>query len=440
MQRFAEGIGLEWSMIVVTLLLVLFRLYHRFRYERLALFEDGFVVLAWLCFFSQAVMGTELYRLGFSSNRFESLVGGFNGDTANIKVNKISYAENGTYHFSMYAAKAALLCFYTRFVPTSMTKTRVYMWVTVATVAIGFIVGTILDLFHCLPLSRNWTPNGDCSSGWAFIIAPIVSYTFHLLTDVMVYILPLAVIQSLPVTESRRLGAWIAFTLGFLCICFAVAVTAISYLSTSITVYWIVSVFEQALCICVACAPGFRSHIISYDLKQWKDRISCHREKRRDTDSEAGTATGSISEDEEAGTRPSSDATLVYLDQTGFHQHSEDIGRYYRTDSKRMESTIAYEDIFGSSRLGRSPISIVPVESYTGPPHDPEYQTSSPSSPGYTVSIASIADFYDLERQLQLDDERRQAKNCSPVLERRSSEVQSRLSSETTVEDSDKPR
>ncbi|KAF3902117.1 hypothetical protein ABW21_db0203655 [Orbilia brochopaga] len=206
--------------------------------------------------------------------------------------------------------------------------------------------------------------------------------------------------------------------------------------------YWIVSVFEQTLYICVSCAPGFRTLIISHDLKQWKERFGCQREKRRDTDSEAGTAAGSINEEEEAGTRPSSDATLVYLDQAGFQQHSDDIGRYYRTDSKRMDSTIIYDDILSSSRLGRSPISIMPVESYnTGQTiHDTEYQTSSPSSPGYTVSIASIADFYDLERQLQLEDERRQAKNCSPVLERRSSEGQSRLSSETTIDASGKSR
>ncbi|KAJ6260795.1 hypothetical protein Dda_5025 [Drechslerella dactyloides] len=101
MQRFSEGIALEWSMIVVTLLLVLLRLYHRFRYERLALFEDGFVVVAWLCFFSQAVMTTELYRMGLFSNKYETLVATFNGNITDVKTLKIWYAENGTYHFNI---------------------------------------------------------------------------------------------------------------------------------------------------------------------------------------------------------------------------------------------------------------------------------------------------------------------------------------------------
>lgn len=56
----------------------------------------------------------------------------------------------------MYAVKAAMLCFYTKLFPLSMTKTRVCLWITVLTTIIGFVVSTMLNLLLCFPISRNW--------------------------------------------------------------------------------------------------------------------------------------------------------------------------------------------------------------------------------------------------------------------------------------------
>ncbi|EPS36688.1 hypothetical protein H072_9742 [Dactylellina haptotyla CBS 200.50] len=363
-------------------------------------------------------MDTELYRMGFFSEDFDTLDVDINGEIADVKALKIFYVENATYYFTMYAVKAAMLCFYTRLIPRSMRKTRLCLWITVSMVAIGFIVSTLLDFFLCLPISRNWDPEGGCSSGWTSVAGSVVPYVFHLLTDIMIYILPFPVIRMLPLPTSQKIGVGITFALGFLCIFFAVTVIVVGYVSSSATTNWIVAVFEETWCVCVACAPALKSLTSSWDLQHWRCGLSRHREGRsKSSDSDAGTATGSAAD----VSRPPSDATVL--------GQEEDQQPQYHTNSlrKQLDSMMAYEEKLPihSPRVTHSPPKITPIVAYNRQSHDTDYQMSNPSSPGYTMSIASIVDFYDLERQLQLDDERRQAVNCSPVLERRSSEMQS---------------
>ncbi|KAK6517614.1 hypothetical protein TWF281_004263 [Arthrobotrys megalospora] len=226
----------------------------------------------------------------------------------------------------------------------------------------------------------------------------------------MTYALPLSVLRALPwpLPTPQKIGVGVTFALGFLCISFAVAVIVVGYVSSSATTNWLVGVFEQTLCVCVACAPALEVSTLGCSLRRWKNRISCDREKNYDADSEAGTIDGS--------SRPQSDATI--FDQAE-NSHLERV-------PKRIESLLGHDEI--EERYPSRPTyilpKITPVSAYNRQSHDTEYQANSPNSPGYTMSISSIVDFYDLERQLQLDDEKRQATNCSPVLERRSGELQ----------------
>ncbi|KAF3906802.1 hypothetical protein AA313_de0209051 [Arthrobotrys entomopaga] len=302
----------EWSIIAATFCLVLLRLYFRFRQSSLTFFEDGFVLLAWLCFLNQVVMNMELYRMGFFNEQLDTIAVDIHGEVANI--------------------------------------------------------------------------------------------------------------------TAIKLGIGFTFALGFLCISFAIAVVIINYVSSSITTHRIVAVFEQALCLSVVCVLALKGLTPSCGLARRKDGIQMHwhREQRwrcrgardSDSDTDGGTATCST----EDVTRPPSDATIFGHDDYQYTQ--------YNTNSlkRQVESMMAYEDkiITSPTRAHRSPpkVTCTPIPSCNRQSHDTECQMSNPSSPGYTMSIASIVDFYDLERQLQLDDERRQATNCSPVLERRSSELQ----------------
>ncbi|KAK6510301.1 hypothetical protein TWF481_005018 [Arthrobotrys musiformis] len=420
MSRFLDTLAFEWAMVVGTVFLVILRFYHRNRYARLAVFEDGFVVVSWFCFLSQVCMDTALYNLSFFDERLDLLAVRVDREATDMRALKIFYVKNTTYYFCIYAVKAAMLCFYGRLIPTTMRKTRIGFWITIAVVGVGFAVGTLVGMLACMPISRNWDPNGNCSSHpWVPSSGSIVTYTFHLLTDVMVYILPVSAVRALPLLTPQKVGVGITYGLGFLCIFFGVTVIVLSYASTSASTNWIVAIFEQTLCICVACAPAFEVLAIGCDIRKWKSRMSCDRGKNPDTDSEAGTI--------DAGSRPHSDATI--FDRADNNNNLE-------RSPKRIESLLGQEEI--EKPLPCKPTHILPkispISAYNRLSHDTEHQANSPNSPGYTMSISSIVDFYDLERQLQLDDEKRQATNCSPVLERTSSELQPNSNSSFSID------
>ncbi|KAK6352036.1 hypothetical protein TWF718_005185 [Orbilia javanica] len=418
MSRFLDTLAFEWAMVAGTVCLVILRLYHRNRYAYITLFEDGFVILAWLCFLSQVSMNTALCNLGFFNEDLDALAIGVDGEVVGAKALKIFYAKNTTYYFCMYAVKAAMLCFYARFIPDTMRKTRISLWITVAAVAVGFVVSILLDLLVCLPISRNWDPNGTCSS----TASSPVKYAFHLLTDLLVYTLPLSVVRVIPLPAPQKIGVGITFALGFLCIFFAVTVIALGYTSASAITQWIVAIFEQTLCICVACAPALGVLATGCDIRKWKGRMSYNRGKNRDSDSESGTIDG--------GSRPQSDVTIFDRNENG------NLDR----PPKRTESLLGHEEIEKPPLCRPTHVlpKITPVTAFNRQSHDTECQANSPNSPGYTMSISSIVDFYDLERQLQLDDEKRQATNCSPVLERTSSELQQTPSPPFSVSPTDK--
>ncbi|KAK6338576.1 hypothetical protein TWF730_002639 [Orbilia blumenaviensis] len=350
--------------------------------------------------------------MGFLNEGLDVLTINVNKESTNVEALKVFYAKNATYHFGIYAAKAALLCFYTRLIPKTMKKTRVCLWITVAILAIGFTVGTLLNFFLCVPISKNWNPKSNCSSGWTFVTGSVtgsvVPYIFHILTNIMIYVLPFSVLRVLLLPTPQKIGVGIIFALGFLCILFAVSVIVIGHNSTSATTNWVVAIFEHGLGVCVACAPALKGLTAVCDSGRWKGGISCGRGDNRDTDSEAGTV--------DCGSRPQSDATI--FDRDG----DENLDRA----PNRIESLLGQDEIEKPplSRLVQSLPKITPTTAYNRQSRDTEDQQNSPSSPGYTMSISSIVDFYDLERQLQLDDEKRQTINCSPVLERRSSEGQ----------------
>ncbi|KAF3170656.1 hypothetical protein TWF788_010119 [Orbilia oligospora] len=183
MSRFLDTLAFEWAMVIGTIFLVILRLYHRNRYAYITLFEDGFVVVAWLCFLNQVSLDTALYDLGFFKEESGFVAVGVDGGIVGTTSSKIFFVKNTTYYFCMYAAKTAMLCFYTRFIPETMKKTRVCLWVTVTTVVLGFVTSMLLDLLLCMPISRNrQSHDTDCqanspnSPGYTMSISSIVDF------------------------------------------------------------------------------------------------------------------------------------------------------------------------------------------------------------------------------------------------------------------------
>lgn len=57
---------------------------------------------------------------------------------------------------TFYVCKAALLAVYVQIFPPFMKKRRIFLWTTVALVAISYLASLLIFVFVCSPPSRAW--------------------------------------------------------------------------------------------------------------------------------------------------------------------------------------------------------------------------------------------------------------------------------------------
>ena len=95
----------------------------------------------------------------------------------------------------------------------------------------------------------------------------------HLLTDMMVYVLPIIVVWKMSLV---RKGTYVpllilSFSLGFLCLFFAAANVAAGVLSDNVTTGWFFAVLEQTWAVMVGCAPSLNVLWVE-GRKVWKEK------------------------------------------------------------------------------------------------------------------------------------------------------------------------
>jgi hypothetical protein len=113
--------------------------------------------------------------------------------------------------------KAAILVHWSRmFVPTGNRNAfwwtcQITLWVNV----LFYVICTFIELFGCSPRRKLWTPwvEGHCLDMPKVIIA---SSFINFLSDVVILLLPQAVIWRLRMSRTKRAGAAALFAMGVL--------------------------------------------------------------------------------------------------------------------------------------------------------------------------------------------------------------------------------
>lgn len=82
-------------------------------------------------------------------------------------------------------------------------------------IVIWAIGGTIGAILNCQPLNRNWDPllPRDCRGRMDFWVAMGI---IHILTDAIIFILPLPLLKTLPLPRYQKGILMAIFSLGFL--------------------------------------------------------------------------------------------------------------------------------------------------------------------------------------------------------------------------------
>jgi len=254
---------LEWIMIAFTLVLItiLLRNRHTQKVSTITNLSTSFIIFAWISYLIQAILDTILVHYGWPNSY---------GDTPEDQTTayKVVYVWGILYLNPMYSAKVAILAQYFVMIPQFMTKTRYMLRIISVIVVLAWLSELLGNILWCLPVNKQWSSNElyACNLSTRNMIWYIQTIP-HLMTDLIVYTLPLPTIFRLSISRRQRVGLYIMFISGAFCLGFAV-VNTLSYFvvsdSDSFRTLGLMAAFlEPAFAFITVCLPAFKHFLYS---------------------------------------------------------------------------------------------------------------------------------------------------------------------------------
>ncbi|KAI1127533.1 hypothetical protein F5Y10DRAFT_265958 [Nemania abortiva] len=174
---------------------------------------------------------------------------------------KATISGSVIYSPALLASKLSLLFLFYRLFPSKRYK---WILIVVGIFVISYsIVALLVNLLHCMPIERNWDPNID---GYCFNLGvePVLLAVFNVLTDFVIFILPLPYIWRLNTSFRAKLQLSSILALGSFVIVVAiirsVQVSGLGYTDgfwdNGPDVLW--SDVEVCMAVVAACLPVLR--------------------------------------------------------------------------------------------------------------------------------------------------------------------------------------
>ncbi|KAH8844263.1 hypothetical protein MCOR02_009051 [Pyricularia oryzae] len=164
------------------------------------------------------------------------------------------------YNASIMATKAAFLLQYYRVLAVNRGMKRIYLGflILIAAWCFGFV---LVAIFQCSPISDFWSsaPTRNCLPNMPYWKVQGVS---HIITDILVFTLPLPALYQLHINGTQKLVLMGIFSLGFFAC--AISVIRLRYLVVAEDVTWdntvpsIWSTTEVTIGLLCACLPTLR--------------------------------------------------------------------------------------------------------------------------------------------------------------------------------------
>jgi hypothetical protein len=164
--------------------------------------------------------------------------------------------------------KMSLLFLYLRLSPDKGFRIAVYAMIGLS---IAFSISSIFaSALQCIPVSMLWNPNqpGHCIDVIAFYYA---NAAINIVTDVIIYVLPIRVLWGLQLPKRQRLGLAFLFSLGgVVVVASMIRIVTLHQLIHSTDPTWALvspfnwSTIELHLGIFVTCGPAFKAFFRRY--------------------------------------------------------------------------------------------------------------------------------------------------------------------------------
>jgi len=164
--------------------------------------------------------------------------------------------------------KLSLLCLYLRLSPDKFFRLLVYIMVFVS---IAFGISSIFTAaLQCRPLSKLWIPEqpGSCVHIITFYYA---NAAINIITDAIIYLMPIKVLWALQLPKRQRLGLIFLFSLGgIVVVASVIRLAALHILLATADGTWILvnplnwSTIELHIAVFVTCGPSFKAFMRRY--------------------------------------------------------------------------------------------------------------------------------------------------------------------------------
>ncbi|KAM0234057.1 hypothetical protein ACHAP5_010200 [Fusarium lateritium] len=213
-----------WVCFTVATLFVSLRLFVRWRQNRRLLADDYWVIWAWTCTLTMAILQTEQmdslwYMTQLQNGRLaydpKELV------RQRTELSKWQFPIIKMFWIVLWSVKASFLSLFYRLVQPFPIIRRLWYCVAAFT-ALSLAVCIICSTLTCSPPSRYFNSGCDTpQEKWRQSFNVIFSTAVDISSDLMIMALPIAVLPSLQLDKKKKIGLGIAFSLGIIIICVA---------------------------------------------------------------------------------------------------------------------------------------------------------------------------------------------------------------------------
>lgn len=168
--------------------------------------EDYIIIVSWLL--SIALTVCLIFEVRSGQGRHVQALTPANA----VGIFKALYVSINVYQPALILTKASILCQYYRIFPGKNIRIAIY---TMAGITAAFgIWSTFTFIFMCTPIQAFWNqtlPGGHCINTTAAYFA---ASGVNILTDVLIFLLPMPALYQLQLPKRQRIGLMVVFALG----------------------------------------------------------------------------------------------------------------------------------------------------------------------------------------------------------------------------------
>ncbi|KXJ85327.1 hypothetical protein Micbo1qcDRAFT_107773, partial [Microdochium bolleyi] len=167
--------------------------------------DDGMFMSGFMSITTQAIVTDSLHIKAKGVHIWEQPLTRF------VYAMTLSYAAGGLFMLGSGFAKLSLLSFYLQLSPEKWFLTAV--WISIAAVSTLISIITTMLFVHCNPVRASWdvlTP-GSCVDTGILYMATAVQ---NIVTDIVIFLLPIPMVLGLQMGKRQKLVAVIIFAIG----------------------------------------------------------------------------------------------------------------------------------------------------------------------------------------------------------------------------------